>query len=138
MVPLLIQGLSDMKGYKDAINMPRKSWTGEPNVPRGKYYNSNALKPRHNNDLAFNKIKEFCSYPFYSLGVLANGDVTPCCTFYGTKLIIGNIHKQTLQEIWDGEKIKEFRKQIIFKEFNPICKKCLYSRDKNLFKKFGD
>ncbi len=76
-----------------------------------------------------------CSYPFYSLNVFANGDVSACCTFYGKKLIIGNIHNESLQNIWKGEKIKKIRQQIVSKKFNPICQKCLYFRDKDLIDK---
>ncbi|MFH1536888.1 MAG: radical SAM/SPASM domain-containing protein [Patescibacteria group bacterium] len=74
----------------------------------------------------------FCSYPFYSLNIWANGDISPCCTYYGKELVIGNIHRDKLKEIWNGEKIKKIREQISLKKFNPVCQKCLYFRDKNL------
>jgi len=77
----------------------------------------------------------FCSAPFYSLNVWANGDVSPCCTFYGRRLVIGNIHNKTLKEIWNGSEMKKIREQIETKKFNPICQKCLYFRDKNLIDK---
>ncbi|MFA5317866.1 MAG: radical SAM protein [Patescibacteria group bacterium] len=71
----------------------------------------------------------FCAYPFYSLNIWANGDVSPCCTFYGKDLIMGNIHQQTLKEIWNSKKMKLIREQLYSKKFNPICQKCLYFRD---------
>ncbi len=79
----------------------------------------------------------FCSQPFYSLNVWGNGKVTPCCTFYGERLVIGDIHEQSLKEIWDGEKMQTIREQILSKKFNPICQKCLYFRDReNIDKSF--
>lgn len=77
----------------------------------------------------------FCSAPFYSLNVWANGDVSPCCTFYGRKLVIGNIHSKSMKEIWNGPEMKKIREQIETKKFNPICQKCLYFRDTNLIDK---
>ncbi len=81
---------------------------------------------------------KFCSYPFYSLNVYSSGDVSPCCTFYGKDLIIGNIHEKTLQEIWDGPEIKVIREQIRNKQFNKTCAKCLYFRDGGLIDKSLD
>ncbi|MEK6845510.1 MAG: DegT/DnrJ/EryC1/StrS family aminotransferase, partial [Nanoarchaeota archaeon] len=79
----------------------------------------------------------FCSQPFYSLNIWGNGNVTPCCSFYGEKLVIGNIHQQSLKEIWEGEKMKVIREQILTKRFNPTCQKCLYFRDnENIEKSF--
>ncbi len=81
--------------------------------------------------------ESFCSQPFYSLNIWGNGNVTPCCSFYGEKLVIGNIHQQSLKEIWEGEKMKVIREQILTKRFNPTCQKCLYFRDnENIEKSF--
>lgn len=77
----------------------------------------------------------FCSQPFYSLNVWSNGNVSPCCTFYGKQLILGNIHQTSLKEIWHGEKINRIRQQLITKKFNPICTKCLYFRDREEIEK---
>lgn len=77
----------------------------------------------------------FCSYPFYSLNIWANGDVSPCCSFHGKDLIVGNIRNQTLKEMWNNKKTKILREQIYTKKFNPICQKCLYFRDKSLIDK---
>jgi len=72
---------------------------------------------------------KFCPYPFYSLGIWANGDVSPCCTFYGKKLIFGNVNSQNIEEIWNGKKIKELRKQFKKGDLNNTCRKCLYFRE---------
>ena len=77
----------------------------------------------------------FCSYPFYSLNIWANGDVSPCCTFYSRKLVFGNIHKESLKDIWNDKKMKQIREQIATKKFNRLCQNCLYFRDKDLIDK---
>jgi len=74
----------------------------------------------------------FCSYPYYSLNIWSNGDVSPCCTFYGRGLVFGNIFDQTLKEIWDSKAMKLIREELESKRFNPICIKCLYFRDREL------
>lgn len=74
----------------------------------------------------------FCSQPFYSLNVWADGRVTPCCTFYGKKLILGNVYKDNLRDIWHGKQMAEIREQIINKKFNKVCQRCLYFRDNDL------
>lgn len=80
----------------------------------------------------------FCSGPFYSLSIWANGDVTAFCSFYDLKLIVGNVHEESLEEIWSGDKIKKIREQISSKNFNPICQKCLYFQDKNLIENISE
>ncbi len=77
----------------------------------------------------------FCAYPFYSLNIWSDGGVSPCCSFYGKKLIFGNVHNQTLKDIWNSQAIKAIQEQIASKKFNPICQKCLYFRDRDLIDK---
>ena len=79
-----------------------------------------------------------CSYPFYSLSVLPDGDVAPCCTFYGKEIAVGNIENETLEEIWQGEKIKKLREEILTKNFNDTCKRCLFFRENELSDEIGE
>lgn len=72
-----------------------------------------------------------CHYPFGTLNVWANGDVTPCCVFYGRHLVIGNANEQSLKAIWDGEKMAAVRRQFTGEApLNRVCHLCLSSRDK--------
>jgi radical SAM protein with 4Fe4S-binding SPASM domain len=73
-----------------------------------------------------------CSYPFYNLSILPDGNVAPCCTYYGKELVVGSIHKQTLGEIWRSKKMERIRKEILMKQFNPVCKRCLFFRETEL------
>ncbi len=72
-----------------------------------------------------------CAYPFNSLHVWSNGDVTPCCTFFAKSelLNLGNIKDQSLKQIWDGEKINAIRHQLRTGMVNPICAACLKQKD---------
>ncbi|MGJ3258672.1 MAG: radical SAM protein [Rhodospirillales bacterium] len=75
----------------------------------------------------------YCAYPFNSLHVWSNGDVTPCCTFFGKALVIGNAKDSTLKEIWDGPEMAEIRRQLQEGDLNKVCHACLTCRDKESF-----
>jgi len=77
--------------------------------------------------------KTYCAYPFNSLHVWSNGDVTPCCTFFGKALVIGNVKDRTLKEIWNGDEIKAIRRQLLSGEVNPVCFACLTQRETETF-----
>lgn len=75
----------------------------------------------------------YCAYPFNSLHVWADGAVTPCCTFYAKALTLGNANKQSLSEIWHGEKINEIRQEILTGNLNDVCRFCLAKRENGLY-----
>ena len=79
--------------------------------------------------------KSHCAYPFNSLHVWANGNITPCCTFFAKseKLVLGNVADTTLQEAWDGDKIAKIREEILTGNLNDICKVCLGNRGHDVF-----
>lgn len=70
-----------------------------------------------------------CPQPFYMATVWANGDVSPCCTFHGKNIPIGNIRENSLGEIWNGTKANEIRQQFLKGEINIICQECLSNRE---------
>lgn len=96
---------------------------------RGDKAASEVLKPT---DASMNT---HCAYPFNSLNVWADGNVTPCCTFYAKSeaFILGNIKSSTLKELWDGEAINAIRQQLLSGQPNAVCKACLENRDKESF-----
>lgn len=67
------------------------------------------------------------STPFYDRNVLLpNGDVVLCCMDYNLKHVIGNLLKQTYEQIFEGEKLAEIVKINEKPEFDKcsICKSC--------------
>jgi radical SAM protein with 4Fe4S-binding SPASM domain len=75
----------------------------------------------------------YCAYPFNSLHVWANGDITPCCTFFGKSLVVGNIKDTTLTDVWNGDGMQQIRQEILSGNLNPTCKVCLAQRDRERF-----
>ena len=69
-----------------------------------------------------------CSQSWEKLTVWANGDVSPCCTFHGKNLIIGNINYQSIQELWNGSNINKIREQLRSGNINKVCHECITKR----------
>lgn len=84
------------------------------------------------------KKSEFqCSFPYKNLVITAEGNVLPCCTFYGDEMPMGNIHdflkskeaktKGIIEYFWNHTKINQLRDlHKNCKYYNhSICKKCV-------------
>ncbi len=67
----------------------------------------------------------FCMLGLLHTYVGPNGNVMPCCVGDMTKEPLGNINQVSdWEEIWNGEKYKEFRKNMIEGKKNAICSFC--------------
>lgn len=53
-----------------------------------------------------------CSQPFVRVMIRNNGDVLPCCVFYGMKLPIGNIYENSLYDIYNGDAMKKIKQTV--------------------------
>lgn len=58
-----------------------------------------------------------CHYPYTSIQINEKGDVHPCCHPWCSFYSFGNILEQPFEEIWNGEKAQEFRKQFLNDDF---------------------
>lgn len=67
-----------------------------------------------------------CPYPFYNLVVKSNGDVVPCCVAWEDSLVVGNVGRDTLQDIWRGEKLAKIHKMHLEGRRGELaaCAKC--------------
>lgn len=72
-------------------------------------------KPRSHYEL------QYCEFPWTSLTVMSNGVVVPCTQDYNTEIHLGNIHEESLKDIWNGEKYEEFRKAHISGDFSKCA-----------------
>lgn len=76
--------------------------------------------------------EHFCTMPFTETVVQASGDVTVCCYDITGELKMGNVHEQTLQQIWNGPAYRKLRKAIssfgLLEPLPEACRKChIYS-----------
>jgi len=65
-----------------------------------------------------------CAQPNKRLLVRHNGDVLPCCDASGTSLIMGNIKRQSLAEIWRSPELAGLRSSLAGVEKQPACRAC--------------
>ena len=59
--------------------------------------------------------------------VHVDGEVTTCCLDEHLRNRLGNLREESLQRIWHGKKINEWRKAHIegrFSESGPLCGEC--------------
>jgi len=70
----------------------------------------------------------YCIRPWYHMTIQWNGDVAPCCYDADCHINLGNVFEQNLKTVWNGKKIKNFRK-IMKKQFEgekiiSLCQQC--------------
>ncbi|MBI5560475.1 MAG: SPASM domain-containing protein [Deltaproteobacteria bacterium] len=67
-----------------------------------------------------------CLRVWQTFTVLWNGDVALCCMDYDGKVLIGNVNRETISDIFNGEKLRGIRESHLRGEFGkiPICLKC--------------
>jgi radical SAM protein with 4Fe4S-binding SPASM domain len=72
-----------------------------------------------------------CARPFRYIDILPDGEVFPC-TAHFTNYSFGNVFKDSFDEVWNGEKAREFRRSIINGTYK-YCKRqfCLIACNQN-------
>ena len=53
-----------------------------------------------------------------------NGEVNPCCWDYNGNYILGNVLTSSVNEIWQSEKVRKLRNDILSKTFPSFCVDC--------------
>lgn len=65
-----------------------------------------------------------CNRPWQSVAILWDGRVVPCCHDYNGEMVLGDLRRESLEEIWDKPVSRTFRD----KNFDAaICGKCAFS-----------
>ena len=52
---------------------------------------------------------EFCQFPWSSMTIKSNGESVECVEDYNNEIILGDAKKESLYDIWNGEKYKKLR-----------------------------
>ncbi len=58
-----------------------------------------------------------CTFPFNAAQISMQGDVYVCCPPWCNNYSFGNIYEQTFDEIWNGDRAREFRRQFINNDY---------------------
>ncbi len=67
-----------------------------------------------------------CPYIFYQMAVNSDGTVSSCFLDWSRRLIMGDVRKESLKEIWDGEALFQLRRNHLLgkRKENPVCAVC--------------
>lgn len=68
-----------------------------------------------------------CVIMWYSLVINWNGEATLCSVDWNTEINVGDLNRQTINQIWNSKKVKEARRSQIEKQYDKyeVCKKCV-------------
>ena len=68
-----------------------------------------------------------CDRAWQWLTVISDGSVIPCCRDYDATIRFGNLKDNSIEEIWNGEGFREFRRlHALGRSNHEICKDCDY------------
>jgi radical SAM protein with 4Fe4S-binding SPASM domain len=111
-------------GVADEIGVQyRHNWNGMVGIEMlTRSYTPNAAGA--SNEFKFKK--DACPFPFYLMAVKANGQVSACCVDWNGGVNIGDLNRETLSEIWNGEKLRTLQRLHVSGKRNqvPACANC--------------
>ena len=70
-----------------------------------------------------------CVLPWTHINLIPRGKVYHCCMNSKLDHFIGDLNKDTLEEVWNSENMKTIRKQMLNGERPAPCSKCFESED---------
>jgi radical SAM protein with 4Fe4S-binding SPASM domain len=74
-----------------------------------------------------------CADPFSRLSINFDGSVSICCVDWSHGTVVGNLKSESIEEVWNGKKLNEFRILHLKGQRSKIgpCSKCDYIKDKD-------
>jgi len=72
------------------------------------------------------KCYSICDYPWRTMVILYDGTVVPCCLDFNGALPVGDVHNNTVEEIWNGpvyNKMRDDFKKLRYDSYS-LCKRC--------------
>jgi len=101
---------------------PWMEWDGQAQVPRD----------GRDSPVLEDAERYACPIPWYSLVINWDGDVSVCCVDWAKRAVVGNVRKESLSDVWNGEKLRRFRLYHIEDRYEEMeaCKHCTYWKAK--------
>ena len=67
-----------------------------------------------------------CTFPWYALVVYWDGTVGPCPQDFQGEMIQGDLREQTLEQVWNGQRMKELRRLLALGDYDQlkVCQTC--------------
>jgi radical SAM protein with 4Fe4S-binding SPASM domain len=72
----------------------------------------------HSRRFGFDK----CLSIFSAVELNSNGDMSPCRDYHD--YVVGNVKEQTITELWNSDRYREFRKSLSSQGLMPVCSRC--------------
>lgn len=123
--------LVELEENKNEIKQFYKEWNKKVdsiNIINMRNWANDIQKEGTKESFHFNKKikRKPCALIWQKMIVDWNGDVVLCCDDWNHSTVLGNLKKQTIEEIWRGEKLKKIREAHVKGEFYkvPICSAC--------------
>ena len=85
----------------------------------------------YNKELKTNRTKPCREFWRGMITVWSDGSVVPCCMDYNTTMKMGDVAVNSLQDLWNNETNKGFRREHMRGEFKRRCETCYEVVDKN-------
>jgi len=133
--PFVVVKIIHTPDTQDEIKPFRNKWKGIADfIEIGEYHDWDGTL---NSSIQFNPNKQSdginrypCTFLWYNPVILWDGKVTTCCVDYQGKGIIGDVKKDSLANIWQGDKLQKIRWAHLEDRYNdvPLCNKCQFWR----------
>jgi len=76
--------------------------------------------------------KVFCMMPWVHTHIWPNGNAFPCC-MSNSDIVYGNLNDNSLEDIWNNEKYKKLRKNMLNEKESPECTRCYEMEKSNIW-----
>jgi len=87
----------------------------------------------HTADFLRRQHPKFCAMAAYYMKILPNGDVFPCCRG-PDELRMGNTNEQSIEQIWNGDAYRAFRRRMHTGDYPQVCSTCSVLVDNPAFR----
>jgi radical SAM protein with 4Fe4S-binding SPASM domain len=67
---------------------------------------------------------QICPYIFYSMMIQSGGEVSLCFLDWDKQMLIGDVNKQSVKEIWNSHELKKYQIDMLDNVKNNICRNC--------------
>lgn len=100
----------------------------------GNMYENNELGDIEKHNVRGRVKADICFQPFKGFTVTPEGYVSACVLDYQKDLIVGDLNKNSMKEIWSGSVYKNFRERVLKKDLQGLaCYNCLNNTDDIVF-----
>ena len=79
------------------------------------------------------KSKRFCIYPWIHLHAYPTGEAYPCCHAEMAVGSIGSTHTNSLKELWNSDKMRKLRTDMLAETPNSYCNRCYEQEESGFF-----